>query len=99
MTARVAEVSWVLRHEEDLEADFFRFYRLDWRTLSGPRYFSLAQRVSAYGGVMTAVVEGELQAAGEALEVPPPGGDDTLPPLPAGAVVVPESAMADMMRR
>ena len=91
MTARAGEVAWVLRHAEDLDADFLRYYRTEWSTLTGPRYFSLAQRVSAYGGIMTAVVE-------EALRPEEPEGEDTLPPLPEGAVVVPESAMADLIQ-
>lgn len=91
MTQRAREMYWVLPHTEDLDADFSRYYRLDWQTLTGPRYFSLAQRVSAYGGIMTAVVE-------EALRPEEPEGEDTLPPLPGGAVVVPESAMADLIQ-
>lgn len=91
MTQRVSELAWVLQHQEDLDADFLRYYRTDWSTLTGPRYFSLAQRVSAYGGIMTAVVT----AASQPEE---PEGEDTLPPLPAGAVVVPESVMADLIQ-
>lgn len=91
MTERVSELAWALHHQEDLDADFLRFYRTDWSTLTGPRYFSLAQRVSAYGGVMTAVVQ-------EAMRPPEPEEEDTLPPLPPGALTVPESAMADLIQ-
>ena len=64
MTQRTREVAWVLDHLDDLEADFLRFYRLDTDTLTGPRYFRLAHRVSAYGGVMTARVNAEQQQPG-----------------------------------
>lgn len=50
--ARVQEIGWVLDHLDDLDADFCRFYRLDWRSLDGPRFLSLAARVVAYGGVV-----------------------------------------------
>lgn len=92
MIQRAGELAWVLQHTEDLDADFLRYYRTEWQTLTGPRYFSLAVRASAYGGVMTAVVE-EARRAAEW-----PEGEDTLPPLPAGALVVPESAMADLIQ-
>lgn len=91
MTERAGELGWVLQHLEDLDADFSRYYRVDWQTLTGPRFFSRAQRVSAYGGIMTAVVE-------KALQPEEPEGEDTLPPLPDGALVVPESAMADLIQ-
>lgn len=45
-------MGWVLDHQEDLDADFLRYYRKDWTELDGPRFFSLAERVLAYGGVM-----------------------------------------------
>ena len=57
MTARVMEVGWAVHHLEDLDADFLRFFRLDWSTLDAPRFFSLAARVSVYGGMMTFRVE------------------------------------------
>lgn len=91
MIQRAGELAWVLQHQEDLDADFLRYYGRDWDSLTGPRYFSLAQRVSAYGGIMTAVVT----AANQPEE---PEGEDTLPPLPEGALVVPESAMADLIQ-
>lgn len=91
MTQRAGELAWVLHHQEDLDADFLRYFRVEWQSLTGPRYFSLAQRVSAYGGIMTAVIQ-------EAARPEEPEGEDTLPPLPAGALVVPESAMADLIQ-
>lgn len=49
---------WVLDHLADLEADFMVFYRIDGmdeiERLTGPRFLSLALRVFAYQGVMTA---------------------------------------------
>lgn len=52
MTARIQEIGWILNHLDDLDADFLRYYRQDWRTLDGPRFFSLAERVVTYGGVI-----------------------------------------------
>lgn len=98
MTQRAGELSWVLHHVEDLDADFARFYRVDWQTLTGPRFFSRAQRVSAYGGIMSAVVEAEARAERATREALDMEGDDTLPPLPEGATYVPESAMADLIQ-
>lgn len=92
MTERTRELVWVLRHLDDLDADFARFYGCDYQTLTGPRFFTRAQRVTAYGGVMTAIVQ-EAQRPEEA------EGEDTLPALPAGAVTVPESAMADLIQQ
>lgn len=43
----------MLDYLDDLEADFFRFYRVDPDTLHGPRFFRLAYRVGVYQGVMT----------------------------------------------
>lgn len=45
-------MGWVLDHLEDLDADFLRYYRTDWASLDGSRFFSLAERVVTYGGVM-----------------------------------------------
>lgn len=53
----------MLDHPGDLEADFLRFYGLDPEHLSGPRFLSLAYRVGAYGGVMTARQEEARVAA------------------------------------
>lgn len=45
---------WVLGHEADLDADFLALYGIDLeeQDLSGPRFFQLAFRITAYGGVM-----------------------------------------------
>jgi hypothetical protein len=53
---------WVLFHLDDLDADFRVFYRLDLEEaleLPGPRFLALAQRVTAYSGVMSARVEAQ----------------------------------------
>jgi len=61
-------VIWVLDHLDDLDADFRTFYRIDgvgdeqWpSTLSAPRFFSLAYRVSAFGGVMAARAQADAE--------------------------------------
>lgn len=74
----MAELAWVPFFIDDLDADFARFYRCDWETLGGPRLMTRAQRVAAYGGVVTARFA-KYQRATE------PEQDDTLPALPAGA--------------
>jgi hypothetical protein len=74
-------VGWVLDHQRDLWADFRAFYGLspgESRAISGPEYFALAYRVSAYGGVMTKLLEREATPAGTA----PVVGS-----VPAGALV------------
>lgn len=47
---------WVLDHLDDLDADFLACYGIDLAVdeVSGPRFFALAHRVAAYGGVMSA---------------------------------------------
>jgi hypothetical protein len=50
-------------HEADLEADFLRFYRIDQTRLDGPHWVRLAQRVAAYGGVMTRRIEQRREQA------------------------------------
>lgn len=91
MTERAGELMWTLGHLDDLDADFARFYGVDWQTLTGPRFFSRAQRVTAYGGVMTHLVTEDIRRQEEVEE-------DIFPPLPEGALVVPESAMADLIQ-
>jgi len=79
MTARIAELSWVPSHLDDLDADFARFYRCDWETLSGPRLMTRAERVALYGGIVTQRLIPRRRTAS--------APDDTLPPLPAGAQI------------
>ena len=52
MIERVPEIGWTLGHLDDLDADFLRYYGRDWTELDGPRFFTLAERVGAYGGVI-----------------------------------------------
>lgn len=98
MTERVAQLSWVPHHLDDLDADFARFFRVDWEELDGPRFFTRAQRVTAYGGVMTAVVEEAREAVQRELEELNAEGEDTLPALPDGAVVISDAEFASTIR-
>jgi hypothetical protein len=54
---------WVLDHEDDIDADFLAIYGLDLEhvEITGPRYFALAHRLTAYQGVMAARVEAERE--------------------------------------
>jgi hypothetical protein len=53
---KAASLLWVLDHLDDLDADFRAYYRIDgvgdeeFGTLTGPRFFALAERVFCYGG-------------------------------------------------
>lgn len=57
----MAEIGWTLDHQDDIDADFLAIYGIDLleQEVSGPRYFALAHRLTAYQGVMTARVEEE----------------------------------------
>lgn len=49
----------------DLESDFSRFHRVDdIHELDGPRFFRMAWRISAYGGVMAMRLEAQQHDAG-----------------------------------
>lgn len=52
---------WVLDHLDDLDADFLAIYHIDLygQEISARRYFALAQRLTAYTGVLAARVEAE----------------------------------------
>jgi hypothetical protein len=54
---------WVLDHEADIYADFLAIYGINLREqeVSGPDYFALAHRLTAYQGVMAARVEEERE--------------------------------------
>lgn len=56
---RLSQVMWVLDHEADIDADFLAIYGIDLleQEVTGPRYFALAHRLTAYQGVMAARVE------------------------------------------
>jgi hypothetical protein len=48
---------WTVDHEADIASDLSAFHRIDdVDKIDGPRYFSLAQRLTAYSGVMGAIV-------------------------------------------
>ena len=53
---------WTLEYEADIASDLSAFHRVDDpMTISGPRYFSLAMRLTAYAGVMAAIAEQRRQ--------------------------------------
>lgn len=60
---RIAETAWVLDHLDDIDADFLAIYGIDLldQEVTGPRYFALAHRLTAYQGVMAARVEEERE--------------------------------------
>ena len=60
---RLAEVLWVLDHEDDIDADFLAIYGIDLGAddLPARRYFALAHRLTAYTGVMAARAEAERE--------------------------------------
>lgn len=52
------EIMWTLEYEADIASDLSAFHRIDDpMTIDGPRYFSLAIRLSAYAGVLAARAE------------------------------------------
>lgn len=53
---RRAQLDWILDHQDDLDADFLAIYGIDLeqQDIGSRRYVQLAQRVTAYQGVMTA---------------------------------------------
>ncbi|MFM9635982.1 hypothetical protein [Streptomyces turgidiscabies] len=58
---RLKEIGWVLDYLDDLDADFLAIYGIDLThtEISSRRYFALAQRLTAYSGVMAARLEAE----------------------------------------
>ena len=47
---------WTTEHEADIASDLSAFHRVDDPlSIDGPRYFTLAQRLGAYAGVMAAI--------------------------------------------
>lgn len=88
MMERVQQTAWVLDHLDDLDADFLRFYRVDYMDLPGPRFFALAARVSVYDGMLTARIRQAEIDATDPLDAAP---------VPEGAKVVPLSEIADMI--
>jgi hypothetical protein len=82
---RVEELLWVLDHQDDLDADFLAVYHIDLheQEISARRYFALAQRLTAYTGVLAARLEAERDESRPAGAVPtsttpaPQRGDTT----------------------
>lgn len=77
---------WVLNHEDDIDADFLAIYGIDLHEadLSGPRYFALAHRVTAYTGVMAARVEEEREETSPAQRAAPAVAQQPSPTRSAG---------------
>lgn len=63
---RLKQVLWVLDYLDDLDADFLAIYGIDLERdeISARRYFALVHRLTAYQGVMAALVEHERQEQG-----------------------------------
>jgi len=97
------QIGWVRNHLADLRADFMRFFPQlgvdPFAALDGPTFFELAERVAAFGGVMTARVRAldERAATTPALagvEVRPRHGGSQ--GAPSGAQVVELAALQVM---
>lgn len=74
MMDRVEEVAWMLDHRNDLDSDFSRFHRVDdFLALPAPRMFALAQRLPAYGGVLSITLARYAEPSPAA---PTPAGDE-----------------------
>lgn len=87
MMERASHTAWVLDYLDDLDADFLRFYRVDYTDLAGPRFFSLASRVGVYGGMMTERIR---QQTAEVESEP-------MPSIAADAKQVPLSELTDLI--
>jgi hypothetical protein len=61
LARRRAQLDWLLDHGDDLDADFLAIYGIDLeqQDIGGRRYVQLAQRITAYQGVMAARVAAE----------------------------------------
>ena len=71
----------MLDYLDDLESDFSRFHRIDdIYQLDGPRFFRMAWRISAYGGVMSMRLDAQQR---EAQPTPAPA-HQSAPAAPAG---------------
>lgn len=60
---RANQVRWVLSYRADLESDFSAIHgiRNPYEELTGPQYFQMAYRMSAYKGVMQAHMATEAE--------------------------------------
>jgi len=84
---RTGQTIWVLDHEDDIDADFLAIYHIDLceQEVTGPRYFALAYRLTAYQGVMAARAEEEREHRApvrsttptRSSSAPAPGRDDS----------------------
>lgn len=87
---------WVLDHLPDIESDLSRFHRIDdYERMPSARFFKFAERLAAYGGVMTA----RVAAVTRREEAAPPQPLRQLAPTPrrqGGAEVVELAAAAVM---
>lgn len=56
----------MLKHIRDIESDLSAFHRIDniW-DMNGPRFFTLAYRLTAYKGVMRALAEKQASEQGK----------------------------------
>lgn len=81
----MAEISWTLDHQDDIDADFLAIYGIDLleQEIAGPRYFALAHRLTAYQGVMQARAEEEREH--RPTSSTPTRTQDTAPPSRQGA--------------
>lgn len=73
---------WTIESEPDIASDLSAFHRIDDPMLiDGPRYFSLAQRLTTYAGVMGAVAAERHRRQEEGANGPhgPTGGAGSAP--------------------
>lgn len=85
---------WIVEgeHEADVASDLSAFHRVDdVDMIDGPRYFSLAQRLTAYSGVMGAIVAARMQREREGR-----GGDAAAPARGGRQTVDDRAAIAQL---
>ncbi len=62
---------WTIDHEADIASDLSAFHRIDDPlSVDGPRYFSLANRLTAYTGVMGAIAAERARQEQEGASAP-----------------------------
>ena len=84
---------WTLDYEADIASDLSAFHRIDDpMTIDGPRYFSLAPRLSAYAGVMAARAEKMRQDEREGVS----GAHSAAPAASASSAARPSRVSDDM---
>lgn len=73
---RALEVIWITNYLQDIHADFFAIYHiLDWESLDGPLFISLAERLPMYEGALQGRLKLENQDEGNTTYSS--GSDDT----------------------